>query len=189
MHARGQGRTDIVVDPIPDVGDGGRGQAKCICDPREEGGIGLLDAEPRRGGDEVERHAERGDDPLGLAGLVPGDPDLEARVAERGDCRQGIGIEVGRGDPGRAARVAATLALGSHVEAGTEDLEDPTVLLTAGDHAAQHGEQGQARDAEPVRPLAPGPSLVDEGLADVEHHRPDRALVHPWRGVGGTHRI
>ena len=48
-------------------------------------------------------------------------------------------------------------------------------MIAAGlDARAEHGEERQARDPEPVGPLRPDPRLVDERLADVEDDGLDR---------------
>ena len=78
-----------------------------------------------------------------------------------------------------SARPLAPLPHGvAQVEVGPQDADRLEVVATALDDRAQHGEERQALDPEPVRPGQPLAVLVDERLADVEHDRPDRASSH-----------
>ena len=65
------------------------------------------------------------------------------------------------------------------VETRAEELKDVEVAAAAGDDPAEGAEEGEARDAQPVRPVGPDPRLVDERLADVEDDGPDPGRARP----------
>ena len=51
------------------------------------------------------------------------------------------------------------------------------MVAAPGDHSATDGEKREPRNSEPVGPRLPRPRLVDDRLANVEHHRPNRHRI------------
>ena len=114
--------------------------------------------------------------------LVADDADAVAGVADGTERGHGIGIEVV--DP-HLVGLACGLALRPlrrEVEIRPEDPERRSMIAAGLDARADHREERQPRDPEPVGPLGPDPGLVDERLADIEDDRADRHL--PDRGRG-----
>ena len=81
-HTGSEGGTDVVVEPIADIGDLLRRAAAFANDPGEESRRWLLDLPSGRRPDEVDRQVERAKLLLGLHGLVACGPDQEAELLQ-----------------------------------------------------------------------------------------------------------
>src|SRR5262249_62313400 len=92
------------------------------------------------------------EEPAGAGGLVAGDTDEVAGLAERCQAGTHVGVEVGGVEVFTEPGVKAGLPFGVQVEVRTKVVEYVPVVFTAGDNGAEHRGEGVSGDTEPVGP-------------------------------------
>ena len=145
-------------------------------------GSGFSSAQALARRDQVEGHPDLAEQRLDALRLVAGDADPVARLPEIPERSDRVRVQVPLLDDVRDAGGLALAARHSQVEVGAQDPERLPMVAAAFDHGADHAEERQGLDAQPVGPFEPQPVLVDQRLADVEHDGTDGRQVRGRRG-------
>jgi len=170
-QASGLGGDQVVVAVVADVHDLLRAARGDLDNAAEEGGVRLGDSPLSRSSDEVCGQVQLAEDTAGLDGLVSGDAHPQAHLAQRGQRRPDIGVQVRLAVVFPCACFLPALALSGQVEAWLEVLEGLCVVPSGCGHRAQHRGEGVAGHPDPVCPCAKLPAVIEQRLTDVEDHR------------------
>jgi hypothetical protein len=170
-QASGLGWDQVVVAVVADVHDLLRAARGDLDDVTEEGGIRLGDSPLSRSSNEVCGQVQLAEDTAGRDGLVPGDAHPQAHLAQCGQRRPDIGVQVGLAVVFPCACFLPAPALGGQVEARPKILESLRVVPSGCGHRAQHRGEGVAGHPDPVCPCAKFPAVIEQRFTDIEDHR------------------